>query len=100
KRFWMLRFTTLFCVKSTGIGQPPSNVTRSQSGGRIFRLKSTWGGSSTKMFLNSEGCDMPNLVPGTIIDAMTALFWWFRLKFGPVMVKLGAVGVVQSVFTT
>ncbi len=38
----------------------------------------------------------PNIVPGTISDAMTALFWPFRL----VAVQLGLVGLFQSVLTT
>src|SRR5277367_2753132 len=94
QRFSILRFNTLGRVRSAGAQLPNRGLSgSSHSGIRILRLKSTLGGSSTRMFRNTGVLLVPNIVPGTINEAMTALFWPFRF----VLLKLGLVGFVQSV---
>src|SRR5579864_3033668 len=90
----MFTFTTLGVDKS--ISGQLSRPFSAQSGGRIFKLKSVRGVSSTYMLRYTDGSNVPKLVPGTISDATIALFWPFNV----VEVQLGVSGACQSVFTT
>src|SRR5450432_2119050 len=79
QRFSMLRFNMLDRVRFTGLQSLYRGLPGSlHSGNTILRLNSTLGGSSIRIFRNNGVFSVPNLVPGTINESMTALFWLFK----------------------